>query len=471
MTKDDNVIHVVMLPWAAFGHLIPFFNLSTALAEIGGIHVSFISTPKNIKRLPKVPPNLTHLVKLVEFPMPVLDDKSLLPEDAEASVDVPSEKIQYLKAAYDLLEKPIKHFIANEKPDWIIADFAQHWVVDIAETYDIPLIYYCIFGAAATGFSIAATSLGEVPEILTSPVFKMLDFPSTLAYRKYESLELMSTCYVDDASGASFAQRGSEILFACRAIAIRSCKEFEDAYIDALHKIVDKPVFPVGLLATTSSPSTIFNNDPSLKNIFKWLHQQKDKSILFVGFGSECKPSKEEVHEIAYGLELSGLPFIWILQKPNWGSDEVDPLPEGFGLRTGEKGVVHIGWAPQKEIMAHPSIGGTLVQGGWGSVTESLQHGHVVVVLAFVYDQGFNARFLMEKGLGIAVERNEEDGSFSRNEITKALTYAMVSKEGEGLRDRAKEAAAIFEDQNLHDSYIAKFIEYLKNNREDISTD
>ncbi|KAJ8573195.1 hypothetical protein K7X08_009706 [Anisodus acutangulus] len=284
MTKDDNVIHVVMLPWAAFGHLIPFFNLSTALAEIGGIHVSFISTPKNIKRLPKVPPNLTHLVKLVEFPMPVLDDKSLLPEDAEASVDVPSEKIQYLKAAYDLLEKPIKHFIANEKPDWIIADFAQHWVVDIAETYDIPLIYYCIFGAAATGFSIAATSLGEVPEILTSPVFKMLDFPSTLAYRKYESLELMSTCFVDDASG-------------------------------------------------------------------------------------------------------------------------------------------------------------------------------------------FNARFLMEKGLGIAVERNEEDGSFSRNEIAKALTYAMVSKEGEGLRDRAKEAAAIFEDQNLHDSYIAKFIEYLKNNREDISTD
>ncbi|MCD7450729.1 hypothetical protein HAX54_008183 [Datura stramonium] len=470
MRKDDNV-HVVMLPWAAFGHLIPFFNLAIALAQVGGVHVSFISTPTNIKRLPKVPPKLTHIVKLVEFPMPVLDDNTLLPEDAEASVDVPPEKIQYLKAAYDLLQEPVKHFIADEKPDWIIADFAQHWVVDIAESYEIPIIYYCIFGAAATGFSIAATLLGEAPDILTSTVFQMLDFPSTLAYRKYESLELMSACYVEDASSASFAQRGSEILYACRAIAIRSCKEFEDAYIDILHKIVDKPVIPVGLLAITSSPSTDVNGDPSSHNIFKWLDQQKPGSILFVGFGSECKPSKQQVDEIAYGIELSGLPFVWILQKPNWGSDEVDPLPEGFRQRTAEKGVVHIGWAPQKEILAHPSIGGTLVQGGWGSVTESLQHGHVVVVLAFVYDQGFNARFLMEKGLGIEVERNEEDGSFTRNEIEKALTYAMVAEEGEELRGRAKEAAAIFGDQKLHDSYVASFVDYLKNNREEICTD
>lgn len=120
--------------------------------------------------------------------MPALEDKTLLSEDAEATVDVPAEKVQYLKAAYDLLQQPVKHFIADENPNWIIADFAQYWVVDVAETYQIPIIYYNIFGAAATGFSIAATLLGEPPEILTSPVFQMLNFPSTLAYRKYETL-------------------------------------------------------------------------------------------------------------------------------------------------------------------------------------------------------------------------------------------------------------------------------------------
>lgn len=54
MRKDNDVHVAVMLPYCAFGHLNPFFSLSIALAEVGEVHVSFISTPKNIKRLPKV---------------------------------------------------------------------------------------------------------------------------------------------------------------------------------------------------------------------------------------------------------------------------------------------------------------------------------------------------------------------------------------------------------------------------------
>ncbi|XP_059312584.1 putative UDP-rhamnose:rhamnosyltransferase 1 [Lycium ferocissimum] len=461
MRTHDN-IHVVLLPWSAFGHLMPFFNLSLALAEVGGIHVSFISTPKNIQRLPKVPPNLTHLVKLVEFPLPNLDDKNLLPADAEASVDLPLEKIQYLKAAYDLLREPIEQFIADQKPEWIIVDFFQYWIVEIAEAYDIPMIHFSIFPAASRAFLIAARASGPMPESLTSPVSEKLHFPSTLAYRSYEAAELFSSSFQEDASGLSYAQRSAKVLGACRAMVLRSCKEFEGDYLDAVHKLISKPTIPVGLLLPETSPPEKNLNDDK---ILKWLNQQKPGSVLFVGLGSECKPNKDQVYEIAYGIELSRLPFLWILQKPSWSSDDVDPLPTGFGLRTAEKGVVHIGWAPQKEILAHPSIGGTLSQGGWGSIIEILQHGHVLVVLPFVYDQGLNARLLVEKRLGIEVERNEEDGSFTRNEIAKALTYAMVSEEGEELRATTK-AAAIFGDRKLHDSYIASFVAYLRNNGE-----
>ncbi|CAN4111543.1 unnamed protein product [Withania somnifera] len=467
MRKADNV-HVVVLPWSAFGHLIPFFSLSTALAEVGGIHVSFISTPKNIQRLPKVPPNLTHLVKLVEFPLPGLGDKSLLPKDAEASVDLPLEKIQYLKAAYDLLREPMKKFIADQKPDWIIVDFFQYWMVEIAEAYDIPIIHFSIFSAASRAFLIAARASGPMPESLTSPVSEKLHFPSTLAYRSYEAADLFSSSFQEDASGVSYALRSAKVLDACRAMAIRSCKEFEGDYLDAVHKLISKPTIPVGSLPPeTSSSGGHLNGDPSWQRIFKWLNQQKPRSVLFVGLGSEYKPNKDQVYEIGHGIELSRLPFLWILQKPSWStSDDVDPLPAGFELRTAEKGVVHVGWAPQKEILAHPSIGGTLVQAGLGSIVETLQHGHVLVVLPFVYDQGLNARLLVEKGLGIEVERNEENGSFTRKDIAKALTYAMVSKEGKELRARAKEAAAVFGDRQLQNSYIASFVEYLKNKEE-----
>ncbi|WMV11484.1 hypothetical protein MTR67_004869 [Solanum verrucosum] len=465
MSKSENV-HVVMLPWSAFGHLIPFSNLSLALAELGGIHVSFISTPKTIQRLPKVPPNLTHLVKLVEFPLPSLDDNTLLPEDAEASVDLPLEKIQYLKVAYDLLREPIKKFIADQKPDWIIVDFFQNWIVEIAEAYNIPIIHLSVFSAASRAFLIAARASGPMPESLTLPVSEKLHFPSTLAYRSYEAAELFSLSFQEDASGESYAQRSAKVLRACRAVAIRSCKEFEGDYLDAMHKLISKPIIPVGLLSPPSCVDLNINRDQSWQRILKWLNQQNPQSVLFVGLGSECKPSKDQVYEIAHGIELSKLPFLWILQKPKWCSttlDDVDPLPEGFRARNAEKGVVHIGWARQKEILAHSSIGGALVQGGLGSIVETLQHGHVLVVLPFVHEQGLNARLIVEKGFGIEVERNEENRLFTRKDIAKALMYAMVSEEGKEMRERARKAIDVFGDIQLQNSYIVSFVEYLKN--------
>ena len=38
----------------------------------------------------------------------------------------------------------------------------------------------------------------------------------------------------------------------------------------------------------------------------------------------------------------------------------------------------------------------------------------------------------------------------------------MVMEEGEKLRIRAREAAMIFGDQNLHQSYIDELVKYLK---------
>ncbi|KAM2647516.1 hypothetical protein TB1_000749 [Malus domestica] len=82
---------------------------------------------------------------------------------------------------------------------------------------------------------------------------------------------------------------------------------------------------------------------------------------------SEYKLSKEQVFEISYGLELSELPFLWALRKPNWAKSEVDALPRGFVDRTSEKGLVCFRWVPQMEILAHPSfgsIGGSIIEFG-----------------------------------------------------------------------------------------------------------
>ncbi|KAK4355428.1 hypothetical protein RND71_024399 [Anisodus tanguticus] len=87
------------------------------------------------------------------------------------------------------------------------------------------------------------------------------------------------------------------------------------------------------------------------------------------------------------------------------GYERCYALPMGFGKATEGKGLVHIVWAPQKENLAHSSIGGSLFHAGWGSAIETLQHGHVLVVLPFIFYQGLNARLLVEKGIAIEVKK------------------------------------------------------------------
>ncbi|KAL3536785.1 hypothetical protein ACH5RR_000151 [Cinchona calisaya] len=476
MTSNiDQNIHVVLMPWLAFGHIVPFYQLSVSLAK-AGVHVSLVSTPKNIQRLPKLPPDVSVLIDLIALPLPSID-RNLLPEDAEATVDIPFDKIQYLKIAYDLLKNPFKQFISEQSPspDWIIADLLTHWVGEVGQEFNIPIICFFAFSAATPVFFgppeyLAGEGQKRVrpsPEsLMTKPPW--VDFPSPVAYRKKEAIGVHAGFYHEDASGLSTGQRIATVVQVCKALAIRSCPDLESEYFNLLAKLNGKPAIPVGFLPPGRSTQKLntFMND-SWNEIFKWLDEQRSRSVVFVGFGSECKLSKDQVHEIAYGLELSGLPFLWVLQKPSWATNDSneDVLPLGFRSRIIGKGIVQIGWAPQREILGHSSIGGCLFHAGWGSVIETLQHGHNLVVLPFIIDQGLNARFLVEKGLAIEVERNEEDGWFTKDDITESSRKAMgENDEGEALRARAGEAAALFGDQELNDGYIEGFAEYLKIN-------
>ncbi|KAL6290339.1 hypothetical protein ACE6H2_007849 [Prunus campanulata] len=470
MAKDHP--HVVMLPWSAFGHMMPFFQLSIALAK-AKVHVSFISTPKNIQRLPKISPDLQPFIHLVSIPFPALTS-GFLPEGAEATVDIPFEKMDNFKIAYDLLQQPIKQFIGDQLPDWIIVDFSAHWAVEIGKEFGVPLVYFSVFCAATCVFLTSLENISKAntdhdvlpsPESLTSPR-DFGTFRSTIAYRKHEAVDMHAGFYELNDSGISDSDRHNKILLACQAVAMRSCNEFEGEYLEAYKNKIGKLVIPTGLLPPEQpSAKREISSDGSPNNvIFDWLDKQKPKSVVFVGFGSECKLSKEQVFEIAHGLELSELPFLWALRKPKWANSEADALPPGFVERTSEKGLVCLGWVAQMEILGHPSVGGSLFHSGWGSVIETLQFGHVLVVLPFIIDQPLNARLLVEKDLAVEVKRTEDE-SFCKDDIAKTLRHAMVAEEGEKLRSNARKAAKVFGDHKLHqDHYLGQFVHYLKNN-------
>ncbi|KAJ3678498.1 hypothetical protein LUZ60_002301 [Juncus effusus] len=183
----------------------------------------------------------------------------------------------------------------------------------------------------------------------------------------------------------------------------------------------------------------------------------------FMSFGSEDFLTQDYVHELANGLELSGVPFLFALRSPAGGKPF--ELPEGFEERTSNRGVVCKGWVPQIEILSHPSVGGFLTHCRWSSLVETFQFGQTLIPFPFAHDQCFNSRLIVEKGIGIEIPRNENDGSFSSVDVAKTIRLMMVEEEGKKIREKAKELKREIGREELHGQYVKNFVKYLEENR------
>ncbi|KAK2971875.1 hypothetical protein RJ640_000892 [Escallonia rubra] len=133
--EKEEVLQIVMFPWLAMGHLIPFLYLSKCLAQKGH-QISFVFTHTNLQRLPKIPTNVPPLITLIPLSFPQNEN---LPHQAESSMDIPFQKSQFLKIAFDSLESQLTQFLqtADPKPDWIIFDYASHWLPPLADKLGI----------------------------------------------------------------------------------------------------------------------------------------------------------------------------------------------------------------------------------------------------------------------------------------------------------------------------------------------
>ncbi|MFS7997961.1 putative soyasaponin III rhamnosyltransferase [Helianthus anomalus] len=259
-------------------------------------------------------------------------------------------------------------------------------------------------------------------------------FHSLVAHRPDYAQTMLRNLHVPDESGKSSGQRLSRIIEACEFVVIRSCKEFEGGYINLLQKLYKRPVLPIGLLPPERKTENLV--DSNWSNTFKWLDMKAPKSVLFVGFGSEYKMPIEQPK----GVDGPGL------------------LPPNFEVSVFGKGVVRLGWAPQMEILAHPSIGGCLFHSGWGSVIESLGMGHPLILMSMVADQGLCVKLMVEKEVGYEVPRNE-DGSFTSDMVAESVKLVM---ESQAIREKASQMSSVFCDQNLQENYLSSFVGYLQ---------
>ncbi|XP_071718899.1 UDP-glycosyltransferase 91C1 [Rutidosis leptorrhynchoides] len=447
---EDKPLNIAMFPWLAMGHLIPFFHLSKILAQKGH-KISYISTPKNLERIPKIPPELSHNFKLVPLPFPEVES---LPPDAESSMDIPYQKSQFLRIAFDLLQSSLIDFLTTTKLDWIIFDYPSHWLPSIASKFNISTAYFSLFTAATQAF------LGPPSQLLNCNLTRStaedfcrvpewVPFESDVVYRLHEVTKYTEGA-VGNESGVSDTARFLASIEHCDLVLFRTCLEFEPEWFDLVCKLYQKPVIPIGFLPP-SLENDDFEENENWDMIKNWLDEQRVNSVVFVALGSEAILSQVELSELALGLELSGLPFLFVVRKSIIESAQ---LPDGFLERVKGRGIVNVGWVPQVRILSHSSIGGFLTHCGWNSAIEGLTFGRVLILFPVMNDQGLNVRLLSGKKLGVEIPRNEVDGSFTSDSVAESIKLAMVNEEGESTRANVREIKGVFGDKNRNDRYI-----------------
>ncbi|KAL7238262.1 hypothetical protein ACSBR2_004377 [Camellia fascicularis] len=419
MACGQTKIKVFMFPWLAHGHISPFLELAKTLSS-RNFMVYLCSTAVNLscikRRLTEEDANS---IQLVELHVPTLPG---LPPNCHTTKNLPPHLMPTLKKAFDWSSHNFSKMLKTLKPDLLIYDTIQPWAPIIASKHDIPAVVF---------ISTSAT--------MTSYMFDRHNNPGT----DFPFPEIHLNDYEDDKfihliqSSENYYKEKNRFFETLRAsssiILIKSSREIEGKYIDHLSLLAEKKIVPVGPLVQASV------NDDEHLHITEWLNKKDRGSTVFVSFGSEYFLTKVEMEEMAHGLELSNVNFIWVVRFPVGQKTRVEEaLPKGFLERVGGRGLVIQGWAPQVKILEHPNVGGFVSHCGWSSVMEGIKFGVPIISVPMHLDQPINARLLSEIGVGVEIMR-DENGKILREEVAKVIKQVVMEKSGEAVKKKERE--------------------------------
>ncbi|XP_010514994.1 PREDICTED: LOW QUALITY PROTEIN: UDP-glycosyltransferase 76E11-like [Camelina sativa] len=244
------------------------------------------------------------------------------------------------------------------------------------------------------------------------------------------------------------------------SVIINTASCLESSSLSLLQQQLKIPVYPIGPLHMVASASTSLLEEN--KSCIEWLNKQKKNSVIFVSMGSVALMEIKEVMETALGLDSSNQQFLWVIRPGSVrGSEWIEYLPKEFSNIIMGRGYI-VKWAPQKQVLSHPAVGGFWSHCGWNSTLESIGEGVPMICKPFSTDQKVNARYLeCVWKIGIQVE-----GDLDRRAVERAVKRLMVEEEGEEMRKRAVSLkqqlrASVKSGGSSHNS-LEKFVHFMR---------
>ena len=187
-------------------------------------------------------------------------------------------------------------------------------------------------------------------------------------------------------------------------------------------------ILPIGpLLSSNQLGHYSANLWPEDLTCISWLNEQPPCSVIYVAFGNLAILSQQQFNELAHGLELARIPFLWVVRS-NFADGSAAEYPDDF-IETVVKYGKIVSWAPQEEVLAHPSVACFLSHCGWNSTIDGLAMGVPFLCWPYFVDQFLNQSYICNKWK-VGLELNpDENGFISRHEIKEKIKK-LVSDDG-----------------------------------------
>ncbi|KAM7465330.1 hypothetical protein LguiB_012892 [Lonicera macranthoides] len=367
----EKKTHVLVIPFPQPGHMLPLFNLAHELA-LRGLTLTILVSPKT---LPLVTNLLSKHPSMQTLVLPVPPHPSL-PAGVENMQELPITFVLDIISALEKLYDPVLNWIQTHPspPVAIVSDiFHSWWTTKMCDRLGIKRI----------GFT----------PISGHPLSSWM----RLTERKDALQQVLPNNLVDHFAANAHSW----------GLIVNSFDEMEGEYSEVFKSKLFRHdrIWNVGPLLPVKKNEVGLEPKP-VHEVITWLDScSHDKSVVYVGFGTQITLTGNQMEALASALEMSGVRFVWSIKEPMKGvqvEEDQNVVPTGFEERVAGRGIIARGWVPQVEILEHRAVGAYLTHCGWNSALEGICAGVLLLAWPMQADHFYNTRMLVDN-LGAAI--------------------------------------------------------------------
>ncbi|KAL0350803.1 UNVERIFIED_CONTAM: UDP-glycosyltransferase 83A1 [Sesamum radiatum] len=447
--------HVLAIPYPAQGHVIPLMEVAQCLAN-DGIRVTFVNTDFNHGRvLRALTGNIHELISLVSVSdgLESGEDRNDHGKLAEAMTKDLPRKLEALVEKINGTE--------GDEITCVLTDFYMAGAMQVAEKFCIKKAAFLPASVSMLALTISAQKLVDdgIIDADGTPL-KNEGIRLSPSMPEMTPMNFAWTCLPDPTMRKIIFHVIVENNKSAKLAEWLICNTSQHLEPGALTFIPN--CLPIGpLLAISRLGKSAGYFWPEDSTCLAWLDQQPNNSVVYVAFGSFTVFDQVQFQELALGLELTNRPFLWVVRQ-DITQDIDEAYPVGFKERVKNRGKI-IDWAPQQQVLSHPSVACFLSHCGWNSTVECVSNGVPLLCWPYFADQLLNQTYIVdhwEVGLGLD---KDESGIIRQDEIKHKVEQLLTDKsyKTKALDLQAKTTACAREGGESQKNF-QKFIDWIR---------